>query len=117
MSEDDWYQVDVVTCAAPNLNHIKNSGGRAPSEKELFAIFKELFSRVLALALQNKCDTVVLGAFGCGAFGNPPRIVSRAAKETVEEYRYAFKVIEFAVYCTPRDEENYKVFEQTMRNI
>ena len=117
MSKDDWYQVDVVTCAAPNLNHIKNSGGKVPSEKELLSIFKERLSRVLALALQNKCDTVILGAFGCGAFGNPPRIVARAAKEVAEEYRYAFKTIEFAVFCTPRDEENYKVFEQTMKNM
>ena len=117
MGKDDWYKVDVATCAAPNLNHIKNSGGKVPSEKELLAIFKERFSRVLELALQGGCDAVILGAFGCGAFGNPPRIVARAAKEVAEEYRHAFRVIEFAVFCTPRDEENYKVFEQTMRNM
>ena len=67
------------------------------------------------MALEEGNEVVILGAFGCGAFANNPRIVARAAKNVVEEYRYAFKIIEFAVYCNPRDDENYRVFS-TIQN-
>lgn len=56
---------------------------------------------------------MVLGAFGCGAFSNNPMLVAKVTKNVIEEFRYAFKVIEFAIYCSPRDTENYKIFERT----
>ena len=55
-------------------------------------------------------NEVVLGAFGCGAFENNPEVVAKAAKNVIQKYLHAFKVIEFAVYCSPRDEINYKIF-------
>ena len=62
-----------------------------------------------------RAEVVVLGAFGCGAFMNNPEIVARAAKTVIAEYRYAFRAIEFAVYCSPKDEKNYKVFERVLK--
>lgn len=50
--------------------------------------------------------------YQCGAFANNPEVVAQAAKNVVEDYRYAFKEIEFAVYCSVWDEENYRVFER-----
>ena len=38
-------------------------------------------------------------------------MVAQAAKNVIVEYRNAFMVIEFAVYCSPRDERNYRIFE------
>ena len=32
----------------------------------------------------------------------------------IEDYLHAFKNIEFAVYCLPRDDRNFKVFENYM---
>jgi hypothetical protein len=45
---------------------------------------------------------------------NPPRVVAQAMGNVVQEYRYDFKVIEFAVYCTPERDENYRVFRQVL---
>lgn len=46
MEERDWYDVDVITCAAPDLRpkNMQNRGGgkkRAVNEKELFAIHEK----------------------------------------------------------------------------
>lgn len=60
-------------------------------------------------------EVVILGAFGCGAFENKPEVVARAAKNVISKYMYAFKTIEFAVYCSPRDDLNFKVFERTLK--
>ena len=30
-------------------------------------------------------------------------------------YLYAFKNIEFAVYCSPRDDRNFKVFKRVLK--
>ena len=59
---------------------------------------------------------VILGAFGCGAFENNPEVVARAAKNVIEQYQHAFKVIEFAVYCLPRDDTNYVIFNRMLCN-
>ena len=38
-------------------------------------------------------------------------------KTVVEEYRYQFQTIEFAVYCSPRDDENYRVFQRALERM
>ena len=60
---------------------------------------------------------VILGAFGCGAFANKPEIVALAAKKVIQEYRYAFVTIEFAIYCNPWDMANYRGFSEMLQDI
>ena len=74
-------------------------------------------TRILDIALTNNNDVVILGAFGCGAFENNPGVVAAAAKNVVYKYIHAFRVIEFAVYCSPRDSHNYDVFNSVLGNI
>ncbi|WP_297700146.1 TIGR02452 family protein [uncultured Fibrobacter sp.] len=116
--ESEWFDVDVITCAAPNLRYCSRSGDRyvdnfseiTVSDAELKQLHKQRLRRILDLAVMNKVESVVLGAFGCGAFRNDPRIVAEATVETIADYRYAFRNIEFAVYCRPEDDLNYRVF-------
>ena len=42
---------------------------------------------------------VILGAFGCGAFQNPPDVVAEAYCKLLAEFDGVFETIEFAVYC------------------
>lgn len=125
LPEKDWYDVNVVTCAAPNLrlkpNNAMNSGdGKNPvkiNDKDLLLIHKARLQRILNVSLLEGNETVILGAFGCGAFENNPEIVARAAKEVISEYLYSFKNIEFAVYCSPKDDRNYKTFERVLNSL
>lgn len=57
-----------------------------------------------------KSEVVILGAFGCGAFANPPELVAYAMNAAINEHKYDFETIELAIYCPPRDTSNYEVF-------
>ena len=122
MDEKDWYNVDVITCAAPNLrenprNIYNNGNGRNSikvSNKELFAIQEKRLRRILDVAAMEEEEVIILGAFGCGAFMNSPEVVSLAAKNVIKDYMRAFKIIEFAIYCSPRDDSNYKIFKKNL---
>jgi uncharacterized protein (TIGR02452 family) len=125
MPEEDWYEVDVITCAAPNLNNKpRNSynvgdGVKAVkvSDEKLGEIHEKRLRRLLDVAVLEGDDTVILGAFGCGAFKNNPEVVAQAARKVIEDYLYAFKNIEFAVYCSPRDDRNFKIFDKVMKRL
>ena len=92
MEEKDWYQVDIITCAAPNLrkkpsNAMHPSAGNAPvkiSEKALYELQMQRLERVFQAAASNRAEVLILGAFGCGAFCHPPRLVARAIRRGKE---------------------------------
>ncbi|WP_310601539.1 TIGR02452 family protein [Anaerosporobacter sp.] len=122
LEEDKWYNVDIITCAAPNLRERPNNamnpgGGSKPirvTDRELKEIHVKRMRRILDIAKKEQEDVVILGAFGCGAFSNPPRVVAEAMAEVVKEYQYDFLTIEFAVYCVPRDTTNYDEFNRRL---
>jgi uncharacterized protein (TIGR02452 family) len=80
----------------------------------LQALHEKRARRILDVAAFGQNDALILGAFGCGAFRNKPQVVAAAYKNVLADYRRAFKVIEFAVYCSPRDEENFLVFRRAL---
>ncbi len=86
------YQVDVVTCAAPNLNWA------IIDDDDLYEIQKERIGRVIDVAASNGAESLVLGAFGCGVFGNDPAIVAKASKDALSERPGCFRKVVFAIY-------------------
>ena len=117
LPEKDWYRVDVITCAAPNLrenpsNRYNPGDGAAVriSASELQALHEKRLRRILDVAVMQEAEAVILGAFGCGAFRNDPKVVAEAAKNVIPEYLHAFRTIEFAVYCREPDWSNYDAF-------
>ena len=122
LAERDWQKLNVITCAAPNLrerpsNRYNSGDGFAAvniSDADLQALHEKRARRILDVAAFCQNDAVILGAFGCGAFRNKPQVVAAAYKNVLADYRRAFKVIEFAVYCSPRDEENFLVFRRAL---
>ena len=126
MKEDDWYDVDVITCSAPNLrdrpSNSFNSGDGSKkaniSNSELLKIHEKRLRRILDVAVLEKDEAIILGAFGCGAFLNNPEVVAKATKNVIKDYLKAFKVIEFAIYCNPtRDSINYTIFKETLKDL
>ena len=125
MPETQWYEVDVITCAAPNLrdnpsNPYNKSDGTKKvkiSDKDLLELHEKRLRRILDVAVANADEVVILGAFGCGAFQNKPEIVARAAANVINDYLYMFKNIEFAVYCSPKDSRNYDAFKRELARI
>lgn len=103
------FQSDVITMAAPNLRRVRN-----PEALDTAGIFRIRIGKVLAAAYENGADTVVLGAFGCGVFGNDPMIVAAATCEVLKTVRTWFDTIEVPVFC-PGDTSNYDAFERVFR--
>ena len=106
LPRDQWFAVDVITCAAPNL---RNVWGGIPAD-ELRAIHLSRARRVLSVAASFGVRTLVLGAFGCGAFRNDPHVVASAWHEATGELGGWFDTIEYAVWCPPRGSANYDAF-------
>ena len=80
------------------------------TDKKLFDIYKKRINRVLDIASSAKSDVIILGAFGCGAFANPPELVAKAMHAAIDEHKYDFETIELAIYCSSRNTLNYEVF-------
>lgn len=118
MPKEDWVSVDVITVAAPDLRTKSNihaalvGNGTYMNDAELFGYHVKRAIHVLTCAAAKGADTLVLGAFGCGAFQNNPEVVARAYKIALAEFPKVFKRIEFAVYCSPKDQTNYDIFSK-----
>lgn len=93
-----WFRADVITCAAPFFPH----PSLALPEDELLRLLTGRIANILEAAMANRCDALVLGAFGCGAFNNPPRVVAQAFRQVLGMPRYAraFREICFAIKPT-----------------
>ena len=103
------FQVDVLTCAAPYVN--PNRKKPIPLEM-LEDTFNHRIRNILEVAAANSADNLVLGAFGCGAFNNPPDLVAGCFRYCLVDrgYRDYFRRVVFAIKGGGR---NYEIF----RNI
>ena len=100
MPQEYWFSVDVITCSAPFIGKRKYT-----NKKVLKEIFKGRIKNIFEAAIDNEVDVLVLGAFGCGAFKNPPQVVAEAFYDVIieNEYDKRFKYIVFAIKSTNND--------------
>lgn len=116
MELEEWFQVDVITCAAPFYDTQK----KKPVSKE--KLEEVLFSRIkniVEVAIANDVDRLVLGAFGCGVFNNPPELVAEVFKKILIQKGYAsyFEQIVFAIKKTGVCCPNLYAFEKCFLNL
>ena len=108
---DEYFNVDVITCAAPYYNRSYGSYDVVAYKRSFYRKIRN----ILEVAIANKVDVLVLGAFGCGAFNNPPEHVADVFGRILvkEGYCHFFKTVTFAV--KPSDEnENYETFRKIL---
>ena len=100
--------VDVITCAAPYIAKRKYTNKAALKE-----LFKSRIKNIFEAALDNGVTVLVLGAFGCGAFGNPPEVVAEAFHEVIDGngYEDCFNKIVFAIKPDSRNNSNFQAFD------
>jgi uncharacterized protein (TIGR02452 family) len=73
---DALYEMAMIVAAAPNLRAVaSNQPGRAGSVP---AVVRHRAERVLGVAATHGHRRLVLGAWGCGVFGNDPAVVAGA---------------------------------------
>lgn len=69
--------VDFISVAAPNVNLIRQKGVKFDSATLYSDIFEKIV-RVLRVFKIHEDRNLILGAFGCGIFGNDAKMVSLA---------------------------------------
>lgn len=111
--ESEWFYADVMTCAAPCLGF----SIRTITYDDLRKIHISRARHILDVACKYEADVLILGAFGCGAFSNPPEIVAEVYKDVLSYYTHSFKAIEFAVYCNKWDSRNFDIFRENFKVI
>ena len=111
----DPYYIDVITCAAPFFS---GSGYILPNG-DLQHIFERRIRNVFEIAIENEVDNIILGAWGCGAFHNPPKVVADAFRAVLIEQRYrnAFELVSFVVKNTDIICPNVEAFETNFSNF
>ena len=114
LPRDQWRRLNLITCAAPNLRPDRDGNPVRITDGQLEKLHIQRMERILQIAAAKGNEVVILGAYGCGAFKNPPEVVAAAMKKAVEKYKHHFRAIEFAVYCRPDDDWNYRVFRRVL---
>lgn len=111
--EKPW-KVNMI--AVPAMSHPRTLG-TGDSERiapDLIEGVKNKMRTILRIAYMNRQETLVLGAFGCGAFHNPPRHVAELFKEVLAEPEFdgVFRNIFFVIKedHNSRGEGNFKPF-------
>jgi len=94
------YLVDTITSAAPNATY---AGKRGATAQEITAAILERVDLILASAANARATHLVLGAWGCGVFGNDESTVVNAFRDALNgPYAGIFTHVHFAVVgrCT-----------------
>lgn len=96
------HYVDIVTVAAPNLRRFPNL-----DEAQALADIQVKILQTLRAFKAHAIRVPILGAFGCGVFGNQPESVGQAFATALrrQEFNGAFDEVVFAVIG-----DNYRPF-------
>lgn len=120
-------KIDVITCAAPNLRHFEpikvgvnvsanamgwidnsRSHNNKILRKDIYNLHYSRARSIITAATAMGVDVIILGAFGCGVFMNPPEVVAGAWKKALEDTNKPFLKIVFAI--PDQNSVNYKTF-------
>jgi len=123
MPKDEWWNVNILTCAAPNLrerptnamNPYAGAEAAKITPEELEKLLTSRVRRIFEIAVADGNEVLILGAFGCGAFRNPPQIVAKVFNTVMKDYLCCLDTIEYAVYHTEREVANYEAFKRIVK--
>jgi len=109
------YVVNIVTCPAVNMTALQNKGADLDvAEKVMY----ERMRKVLCLFAEKGCSTIILGAWGCGIFGNDSKTIANNWYKLLREegYKKYFKQIIFSVLDTGRG-STYAIFKDMVKSL
>lgn len=111
--------VSVLTCAAPMITY----GKEGLSEEAFETMFYRRICGMLKCAACWGYEMLVLGAFGCGAFGNDAHLVSDLFYKALKEFSFNgmkaesfFRRIDFAVLDRTWSQYNFEEFKRNFEH-
>jgi len=107
---DGFTKASVLTLPAVNMRQILQKGEDIENAKR---VMKRRMHLSLAIFAKQKAKHLILGAYGCGVFGNDPKEVANWWKNLLEEgMAQYFDSIFFAVLDHSRKQECIAAFRQ-----
>lgn len=99
---DSHVECGVITCAAPNKSAAQKY--QNVTDKENTEVLSSRIKFVLDMAKDNDVDNLILGAYGCGVFGQNPTEVAEIFKECLDTtHKNCFSKVIFAI---PKGRDN-----------
>lgn len=102
-----FIRVDMIGMSSIVHPQTDRKGNLYPDDLELIT---EKIHTIFKAAIMNKCTDIILGALGCGAFANPPKVIANIFNTCVGMYKQYFRSITFAIYST--GEKNFDIFNE-----
>jgi uncharacterized protein (TIGR02452 family) len=73
-------------------------------------VMTKRFNKVLNSAIENNQRNIILGAWGCGVFKNPPEVNAQIFKNVINRYPTFFDDVIFAI----PDDKNFQIFKDIL---
>ncbi|MCC8102326.1 MAG: TIGR02452 family protein [Clostridiales bacterium] len=107
------FLISVMSCAAPMIR----LGLEGMSQQEYEVMLCHRIQGMLLAAASQNYRHLILGAFGCGVYGNDAAVVSNLFYHAIQNLSFdgrgsnqLFDSIDFAVLCRPGKDYNYREF-------
>jgi len=104
---EEPYLLSIVSSPAPNIRSLTSEG----LDSILDDVFTKRTMKILEVASRHYHKNIVLGAWGCGAFGNDPKRVAASFMKSLKEFP-VFEHVCFAVYDTREPPVLYETFKE-----
>ena len=115
------YQTAFISVAAMNINRALRQGEQILVDGRLseraVAITKNKIRTIYRIGILHGHDSLVLGAWGCGAFGNPPEQMAQLFIDVLneDEFNGRYKDIRFAIIEDHNSRgRNYQTFKSVI---
>ena len=101
------FKCDVLTCAAPNYAAASRYYNVTSTENAEVLLDRIKFLR--KILEDNNVKTVILGAYGCGVYGQDPNLVASYMNKVFKDSN-----IDTIIYAVPKNlnERNYQAFKR-----
>jgi uncharacterized protein (TIGR02452 family) len=102
------FLLSIISAAAPNIN-----SGKEFDQGVLGMKIAHRIDKILCVAEKHGHENLILGAWGCGAFGNNPKMIAQLFKWGLEQVPH-FNHVCFAVYDTRTPTHLFDTFTEVM---
>ena len=108
----EYIELDFIAVAAVRRPPLEYEDGE-PSYMNIEdqQIMQDKIDAIFRYGIYQEKDSLLLGALGCGAFRNPPKVVRDMFQDAIDRYRNYFKQITFAVLSNEKN-PNYDIFKE-----
>lgn len=113
LQEKELYTGAIITSPAPNLSSYDPAADKENDRYyELIDLLEERATKIFKIAAHHNHDHLILGAWGCGVFGNNVFNIIDAFKKAMVSIPY-FKSITFAIYDNSTNKYTLNAFRKS----